>query len=129
MTDPISDMFARMRNAGMRGYKTVSVPASKLKVSILEALLREGYIGGYSKEIKDRFPSISIDLKYHDGKPVISSISKVSKPGCRIYANVKSIPQVSNGLGISIVSTSSGVFSDAEARERKLGGEVICKVF
>ncbi|MDR1475215.1 MAG: 30S ribosomal protein S8 [Holosporales bacterium] len=129
MTDPVSDMFTRMRNAGMRGFKAVSVPASKEKARILEALLREGYIDGYSEEIKDRFSSISISLKYHGGKPVISSISRVSKPGCRIYADVKSIPQVNNGLGVSVISTSAGVFSDAEARERKLGGEVICKVF
>ncbi len=129
MTDPISDMFARMRNAGMRFYRNVSIPHSRVKAGVLDVLLREGYIEGYEKEVNGKFLSISVALKYYNGKHVIKSISRESKPGRRVYSGVKSLPQVNNGLGISIVSTSSGIFSDAEAREKKLGGEVICKVF
>lgn len=130
MTDPLGDMLTRIRN-GQRARKTVVVaPASRLRSHVLDVLQREGYIRGHSQyEVRPGIGEIKIELKYHEGEPVIRQISRVSKPGRRVYAKIKDLPRVYNGLGISILSTPRGVLSDAEARERNVGGEVLCQVF
>lgn len=130
MTDPISDMLTRIRN-GLQARKTVvASPASKTRQRILDVLEREGYIRGYSRqELEGNKAVLSIELKYHEGEPVIRTINRVSKPGRRVYSSVEDLPRVHNGLGISIVSTPKGVLSDAEARENNVGGEVLCTVF
>ena len=130
MNDPIGDMLTRIRNAQMRGKSTVSTPASKLRVWVLDVLADEGYIRGYEKtSSNDGHGAIEISLKYFDGIPVIRELKRVSKPGRRVYLGVKDIPQVRQGLGVSIVSTPQGVMSDANARAKNVGGEVICTVF
>ena len=130
MNDPIGDMLTRIRNAQMRGKSTVSTPASKLRVWVLDVLADEGYIRGYEKTSStDGHGAIEISLKYFDGIPVIKELKRISKPGRRVYLGVKDIPQVRQGLGLSIVSTPQGVMSDANARAKNVGGEVICTVF
>ena len=130
MTDPLGDMLSRIRNAQMRGKSKVSTPASKLRERVLEVLASEGYIRGYARiELTGAFPEFEIELKYHDGRPVIQEIERVSKPGRRVYSSVSDLPRVYNGLGVSILSTPKGVMSDADAREKNVGGEVLCKVF
>jgi len=130
MNDPIGDMLTRIRNAQMRGKSTVSTPASKLRVWVLDVLADEGYIRGYEKTSSDDGHGvIEISLKYFDGIPVIRELKRISKPGRRVYLGVKDIPQVRQGLGVSIVSTPQGVMSDANARAKNVGGEVICTVF
>ena len=130
MNDPIGDMLTRIRNAQMRGKSTVSTPASKLRAWVLDVLADEGYIRGYEKTSSDDgHGAIEISLKYFDGIPVIRELKRVSKPGRRVYLGVKDIPQVRQGLGVSIVSTPQGVMSDANARAKNVGGEVICTVF
>ena len=130
MNDPIGDMLTRIRNAQMRGKSTVSTPASKLRVWVLDVLADEGYIRGYEKiSSDDGHGAIEISLKYFDGIPVIRELKRISKPGRRVYLGVKDIPQVRQGLGVSIVSTPQGVMSDANARAKNVGGEVICTVF
>ncbi|MFL2766301.1 MAG: 30S ribosomal protein S8 [Rhodobacteraceae bacterium] len=130
MNDPIGDMLTRIRNAQMRGKSTVSTPASKLRVWVLDVLADEGYIRGYEKTSSDDgHGAIEISLKYFDGIPVIRELKRISKPGRRVYLGVKDIPQVRQGLGVSIVSTPQGVMSDANARAKNVGGEVICTVF
>ena len=130
MNDPIGDMLTRIRNAQMRGKSTVSTPASKLRVWVLDVLADEGYIRGYEKTSSDDgHGAIEISLKYFDGIPVIRELRRISKPGRRVYLGVKDIPQVRQGLGVSIVSTPQGVMSDANARAKNVGGEVICTVF
>ncbi len=130
MNDPIGDMLTRIRNAQMRGKSTVSTPASKLRVWVLDVLADEGYIRGYEKTSStDGHGAIEISLKYFDGVPVIKELKRISKPGRRVYLGVKDIPQVRQGLGVSIVSTPQGVMSDANARAKNVGGEVICTVF
>ena len=129
-TDPISDMITRIRNAQLRTLNTVSIPNSKFRAKILDVLKEEGYISDYkpsSKEKNNKF--LLVDLKYHNGIPVIKEISRVSKPGRRIYSKAESIPKIQNGLGIAIVSTSKGKMTDNDARLKKFGGEIICKVF
>ena len=128
--DPIGDMITRIRNAQMRMLSNVKIPASKFRAKILDVLKKEGYISDY-KIINDskNIESLSVDLKYSNGLPVIKEINRVSKPGRRIYAKAESIPKIQNGLGVAIVSTSKGVMSDVEARKANLGGEIICKVF
>ena len=130
MTDPIGDMLTRIRN-GQRARKAqVNSPASKLRARLLDVLQREGYIRGYSRFEEDAGkPELSIELKYHDGEPVIREISRVSKPGRRVYSSIKDLPTIYNGLGISILSTPQGVMSDSEARLANVGGEVLCSVF
>ncbi len=130
MTDPIGDMLTRIRN-GHRAHKAlVNSPASKLRARLLDVLQREGYIRGYtSLEMDSGKPELSIELKYHDGEPVIREISRVSKPGRRVYSSIKDLPTIYNGLGISILSTPQGVMSDSEARLANVGGEVLCRVF
>jgi len=130
MNDPIGDMLTRIRNAQMRGKSTVSTPASKLRAWVLDVLADEGYIRGYEKtSSNDGHGAIEISLKYFDGVPVIKELKRISKPGRRVYLSVKDIPQVRQGLGVSIVSTPQGVMSDASARAKNVGGEVICTVF
>jgi small subunit ribosomal protein S8 len=130
MNDPVGDMLTRIRNAQMRGKSTVSTPASKLRAWVLDVLADEGYIRGYEKTSStDGHGAIEISLKYFDGIPVIKELKRVSKPGRRVYLGVKDIPQVRQGLGVSIVSTPQGVMSDANARAKNVGGEVICTVF
>lgn len=130
MNDPLGDMLTRIRNAQMRGKSTVFTPASKLRTRVLEVLADEGYIRGYEATTGvDGHPAIEISLKYYEGTPVIRTLKRVSKPGRRVYMGVKEIPQVRQGLGVSIVSTSKGVMSDANARSANIGGEVLCQVF
>ena len=130
MNDPVGDMLTRIRNAQMRGKSTVSTPASKLRAWVLDVLADEGYIRGYEKTSStDGHGAIEISLKYFDGIPVIKELKRISKPGRRVYLGVKDIPQVRQGLGLSIVSTPQGVMSDASGRAKNVGGEVICTVF
>jgi small subunit ribosomal protein S8 len=129
MTDPLGDMLTRIRNAQLRKKSKVSTPASRLRQSVLDVLQSEGYIRGYSTMEQDGRSEIEIELKYYDGEPVIRDIERVSKPGRRVYASVKNIPRVANGLGVSIISTPKGVMSDAEARDQNVGGEVLCRIF
>jgi len=129
-TDPISDMITRIRNAQLRALNTVIIPNSKLREKILEVLKEEGYISNYktsSNEKNTKF--LLVDLKYNNGVPVIKEISRVSKPGRRVYTKADSIPKIQNGLGIAIVSTSKGIMTDNDARSQKIGGEIICRVF
>ncbi len=130
MNDPIGDMLTRIRNAQMRGKSTVSTPASKLRGWVLDVLADEGYIRGYEKVTgANGHPAIEISLKYYEGTPVIRELKRVSKPGRRVYMGVNDIPQVRQGLGVSIVSTPKGVMSDQNARSNNVGGEVLCTVF
>jgi len=130
ITDPLGDMLTRIRNAQMRGHTSTSTPASKLRGWVLDVLQDEGYIRGYSRiEKEGEKPTFEIELKYHEGEPVIQKIARVSKPGRRVYSSVKELMPVRNGLGISIVSTPKGVMSDALARQHNVGGEVLCQVY
>ena len=130
MNDPIGDMLTRIRNAQMRHRSTVITPASKLRAWVLDVLKDEGYIRGYEKVTGENgHPAIEISLKYYEGEPVIRELQRVSKPGRRVYLGVSDVPQVRQGLGISVVSTSKGVMSDANARAANVGGEVLCTVF
>jgi small subunit ribosomal protein S8 len=130
INDPIGDLLTRIRNAQMRHKTKVNSPASKLRGRVLDVLESEGYIRGYSTVEYDGGKSeFEIELKYYDGEPVIREIERISKPGRRVYASVKDIPRVANGLGVSILSTPKGVMSDAEAREQNVGGEVLCRIF
>ncbi len=130
VNDPLGDMLTRIRNAQMRRKSSVRTPASKLRGWVLDVLAREGYIRGYQRVTGENgHPEFEIELKYYDGEPVIRELKRVSKPGRRVYASVREIPLVRNGLGVSIVSTSRGVMSDAQARAANVGGEVLCMVF
>ena len=128
VTDPISDLLVRIRNAQAQKHASVRIPASKLKASILEVLKAEGYIVDFSTETEDAQGTLVVSLKYHQGMPVITSLKRVSKPGRRVYSQAKEIPMVSNGLGTTIVSTSRGVVTDSKARELNVGGEILCQV-
>ena len=128
LIDPIGDMLARIKNAQVRNHSKVSLPSSKFKAKIADVLKSEGYIIDY-KINDDKKPSIEINLKYNFGNPVINTIERVSKPGRRIFSSASSLPKINNGLGIAIVSTPQGVMTDIDARKKKLGGEIICKVF
>lgn len=127
-SDPLGDMLTRIRNAIMRGRTSVSSPASKLRGRVLDVLIDEGFIRGYTEVEENGFKAFEIELKYYEGEAVIREISRVSKPGRRVYSSVKSLPQVRNGLGISILSTPKGVMSDHAARENNVGGEILCQV-
>jgi len=129
MTDPLGDMLTRIRNAQMRGKSKVLSPASKLRGNVLDVLQREGFLRGYATVEQDGRATLEIELKYFEGDPVIQEIKRVSTPGRRVYSSVKDIPSVRNGLGVSILSTPQGVMSDTEARERNVGGEILCQVF
>ena len=127
--DPIGDMITRIRNAQMRFLNNVKIPNSKFRAKILDVLKKEGYISNY-KLLSDsnKKSSLSVDLKYNNGIPVIKEIKRVSKPGRRIYARATSIPKIKNGLGLAIVSTSKGIMTDNDARSKNVGGEIICRV-
>ncbi len=129
-TDPIADLLTRVRNAQMAGQEVISVPASKIKIAVTHILKEEGFLKNY-KCVRDKKQGvIKIALKYkQDGKGVIIGLDRISTPSCRRYVGVDDIPWIKNGLGICILSTSKGVMSDRQAREQKLGGELICKVF
>ena len=129
INDPLGDMLTRIRNAQMRGRSTVASPASKLRARVLDVLLDEGYIRGYTEVEKDGFKELEIELKYYEGSPVIQEVARVSKPGRRVYSSATDIPLIRNGLGISILSTSRGVMSDHAARTANVGGEILCRVF
>jgi small subunit ribosomal protein S8 len=130
LTDPLGDMLTRIRNAQMRNKNVVSTPASRLRANVLDVLKSEGFIRGYSESQRGNgIAEYDIELKYTDNEPVIREIQRVSKPGRRVYASVKTIPQVSNGLGVSILSTPKGVMADHRARAENVGGEVLCRVF
>ena len=129
LSDPIGDMIARIKNATTRNYKKVEIPSSKFKTKIADVLKNEGYIIDYKVESNKGKNFILINLKYSSGNPVINSIQRVSKPGRRIFSSAESLPKVSNGLGIAIISTPKGVMTDIDARKQKVGGEIICKVF
>jgi small subunit ribosomal protein S8 len=130
MNDPIGDMLTRIRNAQMRRKTKVSTPGSTLRARVLDVLKSEGYIRDYSTtEYDGGRTEFEIELKYFDGVPVIREISRVSKPGRRVYASVSNLPRVANGLGVAIVSTPKGVMADHEARDNNVGGEVLCTIF
>jgi small subunit ribosomal protein S8 len=130
LTDPLGDMITRIRNAQMRAKSKVSTPGSRLRASVLDVLQTEGYIRGYATvEHSDGRTEIEIELKYFEGAPVIQDIARVSKPGRRVYASVKALPRIHNGLGVAILSTPKGVMSDHAARDANVGGEILCTVF
>ena len=129
-SDPVGDMLARIRNAQTRGRSTVRTPGSKLRRWVLDVMAREGYIRGYEVvETEKGFTEFEIALKYFDGMPVIRELRRISRPGRRVYAKVDKLPSVRQGFGIAIVSTPQGVMSDADARQRNVGGEVLCTLF
>ncbi|HEX4860543.1 MAG TPA: 30S ribosomal protein S8 [Rhizomicrobium sp.] len=129
ITDPIGDLLARIRNGQLRGTSKIKSPNSRLRTNLLDVLQQEGFIRGYAEvEFKDR-KELEIELKYHEGRPVIRELKRVSTPGRRVYASVKELKPHRQGLGISIVSTPQGVMTDANAREKNVGGEVLCQVF
>ena len=128
MSDPISDMLTRIRNAQMAEKINVKMPSSKLKVAIAKVLQDEGYVDGYNISSVEGKPTLEIGLKYYAGRPVIEKIQRVSRPGLRMYKGCDDIPNVMNGLGIAIVSTSKGLMTDRKARANGIGGEVLCIV-
>jgi small subunit ribosomal protein S8 len=130
LSDPLGDLLARIRNAQRQGIQTLTSPASRLRANVLEVLKREGYIRDYSlTDVRPGVRELRIELKYHEGAPVIRKIARVSKPGRRVYSRISDLQRVYNGLGISILSTPRGVMSDNEARAANVGGEVLCQVF
>ena len=129
-SDPIGDMLTRIRNGQKARKEVISCPASKLRVSVLDVLKREGYIRGYSQNKDERgISALEIELKYDAGQAVIHMIERISRPGRRVYSGSQALPRVRNGLGIVVVSTRKGVMADHEAREQNIGGEVLCQVF
>ena len=130
VTDPIGDLLSRIRNGQLRGLAKVKSPASRLRSSVLDVLQTEGYIRGYAEvEFKDGLKELEIELKYHEGHPVIRELKRVSTPGRRVYASVRELKPHRQGLGVSIVSTPQGLMTDSAAREKNVGGEVLCQVF
>ena len=129
LTDPLGDMLTRIRNGQQARKDSVLSPASKLRARVLDVLEREGYIRGYHEEMLGAHPGLRIELKYFEGQPAIQHVSRVSRPGRRVYSGASELPRVRNGLGITIVSTPKGVLSDAEARNQNVGGEVLAEVF
>ena len=128
MTDPIADMLTRIRNGQTANKVTVSMPSSAAKLAVANVLKDEGYITDFSTESEGVKSDLTIELKYFEGTPVIEKIQRVSKPGLRIYRGKEDMPKVLGGLGVAIVSTSAGVMSDRQAREKGIGGEVLCVV-
>jgi small subunit ribosomal protein S8 len=129
MNDPLGDLLARIRNAQLRNKSKVTSPNSRLRVRVLEVLKSEGYIRGYAEVEREGHSEVEIELKYFDGEPVIREIERISKPGRRVYASVKNLPRINNGLGVAIVSTPKGVMADHDARDANVGGEILCTVF
>jgi small subunit ribosomal protein S8 len=130
VTDPIGDLLTRIRNGQLRGLAKIKSPNSRLRARLLDVLQAEGFIRGYAEvEFKDGQKELEIELKYHEGRPVIRELKRVSTPGRRVYAGVSDLKPHRNGLGLSIVSTPQGVMTDITAREKNVGGEVLCQVF
>jgi small subunit ribosomal protein S8 len=130
ITDPIGDLLSRIRNGQLRGLAKIKSPNSRLRARLLDVLQAEGFIRGYAEvEFKTGMREIEIELKYHEGQPVIRELKRVSTPGRRVYASVKDLKPHRQGLGVSIVSTPQGVMTDSAAREKNVGGEVLCQVF
>ena len=130
VNDPLGDMLTRIRNAQMRRRSKVSSPGSSLRAKVLDVLVAEGFIRGYSTtDYGNGRSEFEIELKYFDGEPVIREIERVSKPGRRVYTSVKNMPRINNGLGVTIVSTPKGVMADHDARDANVGGEILCTVF
>tara|TARA_X000001036_G_scaffold330502_1_gene309219 strand:+ start:701 stop:1099 length:399 start_codon:yes stop_codon:yes gene_type:complete len=130
LTDPIGDMFSRIRNGQMRSLNSIEIPSSNFRRNILEILKKEGYIKDYYIEKSENNKiNLKINLKYYEGDPVIKEIKRISKPGRRVYSRANSIPRVMNGLGFAILSTPKGVMTDTEARKNNVGGEIICRIF
>jgi small subunit ribosomal protein S8 len=129
-SDPLSDLFTRLRNGMRAGHERVDVPASRLKESVLKVLEQEGFVSSFRKVQEGGRPVLRVGLKYdHEGEPIVIGIERVSRPGRRVYAKADAIPSVLDGLGVSIVSTSQGIVTDKKAREKRLGGEVLCNVW
>jgi small subunit ribosomal protein S8 len=130
MSDPLGDLLTRIRNGQRASKSKVQAPSSKLRKNVLEVLKREGFIREYRTVTGDRgFEVIEIELKYHEGTPVIREIARISKPGRRVYSKIKELPRYYNGLGMAILSTPRGVMADHEARAANVGGEILCRVF
>ena len=129
LSDPIGDMIARVKNAQARSHKKVELPSSSFKTKIADILKNEGFIKDFKVAGEEKKPTLSLELKYYSGNPVISNFERVSKPGRRIFSSADSLPKINNGLGIAIISTPKGVMTDVDARKQKVGGEIICKVF
>ncbi len=129
LSDPIGDMIARVKNAQARNHKKVELPSSNFKAKIAGILKNEGFIKDFKVASEEKKPTLSLELKYHSGNPVISNFERVSKPGRRIFSSANGLPKINNGLGIAIISTPKGVMTDMDARKQKIGGEIICKVF
>ena len=129
-SDPIGDMLTRIRNGQLARKSTITSPASTLRENILEVLKEEGYIRGYAREkISEGIDQITIELKYYENQPVIQQLTRVSKPGRRVYAKIKDLKPINNGLGVVVLSTPKGILSDGKARELNVGGEVLCNIF
>jgi small subunit ribosomal protein S8 len=128
MQDPIADLLTRVRNAQQARHASVSMPSSKLKVAICEVLKREGYIESFQVDGEAK-PTLTVELRYYQGRPVIEEIKRISRPGLRAYKGASGLPRVRDGYGVSIVSTSKGVMTDREAKAQGFGGEVLCTVF
>lgn len=130
MTDPLADMLTRIRNAGMVKFETVEMPLSKMKTGVAAILKKEGFINDYQVVDKDTQGVLRIEMKYdQNNERIITNLKRVSKPGRRIYVKHDQIPKVMSGLGIAIISTSKGIFTDKEARAMKIGGELLCEVW
>ncbi len=130
LSDPLGDLLTRIRNGQQAGHSKIVAPASRLRENLLRVLESEGYIRGFERyTVREGVDELNIELKYNEGSPVINKIMRVSKPGRRVYAKIRDLQRVYNGLGISILSTSRGVMSDHEARQKNVGGEVLCQVF
>ena len=130
MSDPLGDMLTRIRNAQRANHSTCVAPNSRLRANVLDVLKREGYIRGFStEELRPGVAQLRIELKYNEGQPVIKEITRISRPGRRVYSKIRELPRVYSGLGVSILSTPRGVLSDQEARAANVGGEVLCRVF
>ena len=129
LSDPIGDMIARVKNAQARNHKKVDLPSSNFKTKIADILKNEGFIKNFNVKSENKKATLSLELKYYSGNPVISTFERVSKPGRRIFSSSEGLPKINNGLGIAIVSTPKGVMTDIDARKLKVGGEIICKVF
>ena len=129
LSDPIGDMIARIKNAQSRSHKNVELPSSNFKVKIADILKNEGFIKDFRVNKESNKATLSLELKYYSGNPVISTFERISKPGRRIFSSAEGLPKINNGLGIAIVSTPKGVMTDIDARKQRVGGEIICKVF
>lgn len=128
MSDPIADLLTRIRNGQQAEKVSVSMPSSKLKIAVVQVLEDEGYVNGYAQNEVEGKPTLTVDLKYFDGKPVIAKVKRISRPGLRRYVNRDDMPEVLGGLGIAVVSTSKGVMTGTQAKAQGFGGEVICTV-